>query len=574
MPSPARSTSSVSAVGRREPLWLAGVILLGAALRFVPGPGLTVEHFDEGVYTSNLWFTAEEGYRYPERHLYGPPLLPAAIEWSITFLGSTGYGPMLVSLLAGSLTPLLVWWLARRWFHPAAAIVAALLAATSEVHILYSRTALTDVLMGFWLLAAVAAIERAFSREHPRWILLGGLLTGLCWWTKYNGWLPLAIGLSGAIAWRFMAARADEKDLPSWKTLLGVGGLVIVVAGLVWAPAWYGLQDFGGYASVAANHSKYVVGLSGWFDSLTQQTANHSALTSWVTVTGLAAATALAAGERFTWNARSAPAAVSALVLAALALWLGTSPVLGLLAVIGLVSALRSKNRTHHQSLGTWMLTAWFVALFLTTPLYRAYPRLTLPWLIAAWTAAGAGLMFLVDRLFQAVEGPPRTRRGMAASGLVALVLIAAAFARPTPLGWPAWQSRNGLQQIALRLLDDLAQAARDDDRTAPPKVPFAAYVYGEPGLFHHLAAADVLCQPAGNLDMTHGDLTAEVPTFLITGPHAHRSPLFHEQLQQQPERFEPIAVYTYQPSLLVRLNEVGAQQQTSEIRLYRVLPE
>ena len=38
-----------------------------------------VEHFDEGVYASNIYFAAPE-YAYPLQRFYAPPLLPALIE--------------------------------------------------------------------------------------------------------------------------------------------------------------------------------------------------------------------------------------------------------------------------------------------------------------------------------------------------------------------------------------------------------------------------------------------------------------------------------------------------------------
>ena len=72
-----------------EWLWLGGALLLGAVLRLSLLGRIAVEHFDEGVYSSNLWF--ESGTGYPARYLYGPPLLPMVIEWVmivVSFVGS------------------------------------------------------------------------------------------------------------------------------------------------------------------------------------------------------------------------------------------------------------------------------------------------------------------------------------------------------------------------------------------------------------------------------------------------------------------------------------------------------
>src|SRR5690606_32549332 len=64
-----------------------------------------------------------------------------------------------------------------------------------------SRTALTDGLLCLWLLWAVYWAWRAMTQGTPASILLAGLFACLAWWTKYNGWLALAISGSGTIAW-------------------------------------------------------------------------------------------------------------------------------------------------------------------------------------------------------------------------------------------------------------------------------------------------------------------------------------------------------------------------------------
>ena len=65
---------------------------------------------------------------------------------------------MAPNLIAGCLTLVAVWWLARRWFGPREAAAALALASFSDFHILYSRTALTDALLVFWLLLALLLI--------------------------------------------------------------------------------------------------------------------------------------------------------------------------------------------------------------------------------------------------------------------------------------------------------------------------------------------------------------------------------------------------------------------------------
>ncbi len=89
---------------------------------------MAVEHFDEGVYASNLYCPPQ--YQYPARYLYAPPLLPSLLEWFL-ILGGTPVAAMAVNVLAGSLTVTSVWWVTRDGFGPVAALAATTLAATS-----------------------------------------------------------------------------------------------------------------------------------------------------------------------------------------------------------------------------------------------------------------------------------------------------------------------------------------------------------------------------------------------------------------------------------------------------------
>ena len=60
-------------------------VLAGAGLRLAFPSHMSVEHFDEGVYASSAWFGPDEGYQYPNGHLYAPPLLSRLIEWLTPF---------------------------------------------------------------------------------------------------------------------------------------------------------------------------------------------------------------------------------------------------------------------------------------------------------------------------------------------------------------------------------------------------------------------------------------------------------------------------------------------------------
>lgn len=93
--------------------WLAGLVVLAAVVRGAGFPRMGLEHFDEGVYAvSGLWpFASEEAAPfYVAQHFYAPWLLPFLIGLSYLALGVTDLAAILVSLVAGSLTVVAVWW--------------------------------------------------------------------------------------------------------------------------------------------------------------------------------------------------------------------------------------------------------------------------------------------------------------------------------------------------------------------------------------------------------------------------------------------------------------------------------
>ena len=111
----------------------------------------------------------------------------------------------------------------------------------------------------FWLALAVYLTWEALRRPSFLWGVAAGAATGVAWWTKYNGWLPLAIGISALAAW-FIFNRPPDKLA---RRLLYVWLAIAAVAVAVWSPVWFGIQETGGYAVVQANHAGYLVGRAG-----------------------------------------------------------------------------------------------------------------------------------------------------------------------------------------------------------------------------------------------------------------------------------------------------------------------
>jgi 4-amino-4-deoxy-L-arabinose transferase-like glycosyltransferase len=590
---------------RREWSIVVVIVVVSFLLRAALPGRMAVEHFDEGVYASNLYSGNQDpSYAYPDRHLYAPPLFPALLEWAIILSGGRAQAALWVNVLAGSLTILVMWWGSRQWFGPAAGVISATLAATSDYHIAFSRMALTDVPLGLWMAGGVFAGWRAVLTGRPIWIICAAVLSALAWWTKYNGWLTLAVAGSGTVAWLLF----DRRRTVSAGQALGRWIVVAAAAALLWLPCLATIPAGSSYADISANHAKYFVGLSGWWQSLLWHVGTQRYLDGWSTVAGFVLAAGAAAWvncERFTWNGNLAAGAmrrwlaaiVVGLAAGSAAIALGSTIVLALIALIWLASlgtgrwaAIRftsdgqgAISSRESMRLAVWMVAAWFAGLFMATPLYHPYPRLALPWLVACWLAAGTAAGRILDRPIggaRSADRPDRWRPVGAAMLILALAVPVAVWRGPplAPARWIAWQDRTALEGIAADLLRDAARVVKEPGPARHSELDAVFYVFGEPGLFFQLQTAAnesglrFVAAPAKSLALRD---PVEVAVFLVTGPHAHRSGTERDPAVRH---YRPIAAYSYRPSDLVSLDEYPAARllenegpAADEIRLYLV---
>ena len=125
-----------------------------------------------------------------------------------------------------------------------------------------------------------------------------------------------------------------------------------------------------------------------------------------------------------------------------------------------------------------------------------------------------------------------------------------------------------------MAVADRCVELASDNCRGEPSSadgIDFIVYVYGEPALFHHLSRERVLARPVAKLNVAHEG----IPTFVVTGPHAQRSPQFAEQLEQVGDSLTLVDWIEYRLSDFVLLDEYAPRdledRRTEEIRLYRV---
>ncbi|QDT38712.1 ArnT family glycosyltransferase [Stratiformator vulcanicus] len=485
---------------RSEVLLVLALTLCGIAIRLAFPGRMAIEHYDEGIYASNIFFGPDQGGTHPALGLHAPPVVPFLIEMSFVLFGISDFAAMLPAILIGSLTVPLVWKVGRDWFGPGAGLISAGLIATSDIHVLYSRTALTDVPAAFFLIAGTWAVWKALVVPSARSVLVAAVLIALGWSTKYTGWLPIAIGWSGAIGYYVVESNLRKS---SWRPSLISMAAVTALAIVCWLPTLYWTQRFGGMSAVSGNQAGYVVAYSQWVVTWAAQVVNQSVLESSVSrfaiCASVLAAVVIVPGTR--WRIASALAVGCGLLIFVIATGVTAALFLIVVGVFGSVcqlafpsskeiqrsesAAVTTGSGTPPERLASWMLLAWLCGLILAVGRYTPYPRLILPLLCAAWLAAGPTFI-AVGRVLTRCGDRWSTAKLFAFGGS-ALVLAAVGFAViPTTNHLPlavALQDRTGTRLAAEKVIadcDGLLAASQGS-------VDYVIATRSDPALYFHL---------------------------------------------------------------------------------------
>ena len=671
---------------------VAGFFAIGLLLRCWHLDRESVEHFDEGIYASVLWHDGMVGSPYPAREFYAPPMLSGLIEFFHIVPGVSRFAPFLPSLLFGSLSIVVFWRMARAWFGVAAGIFAAAVVSMSDFHIIYSRMALTDVTCLFWMATSVYLGTVAVAKSSCRAGVLSGVACGLAWWTKYTGWLPLAILISGTTLWWAWRGR---KALTAIR-VLSILATIVVSAFATFAPWLWRLEAVGGYSAVTKNHAGYAKSLSwasveAWTDHLGQHLASqfwHDGMSGAISLgIGMLAAAWYRwnSADRSTGNAgtgysseaktngqsteprfpprrlmiRFAVASVAMMVFA-LRVW--TPLVLFSLALGGFGGIflwpvldrawLRRTNRDLSPTsegavpltqgdllaaplidprLGYCTTLAWFCGMLLVTPFYHPYARLFFPLLASVWLAAAGGVGWWLESNLSVARRPESASSQGNTGGnwgqrmlqsLLMVALLTAVLQRDEAnelvVVSPAelfrselYKDRASIDRAARQLADACVLSSLGEwkparlpmsngemisprkvleSRAAAPqnrelsleereKQKLIVYGYGEPALLLHLAQSGLAVGPVSHLNVAEPDGSPPaVPTFLVIGPNAKRTPGFWEDWFLQDRHFELVTEVRYEPGDVTLLDlftpkwlSQHPEVSTQVFELYRV---
>ncbi|MDA0832015.1 MAG: glycosyltransferase family 39 protein [Planctomycetota bacterium] len=577
---------------RREWIFIVVLTLVAFALR---GGGLSrvsVEHFDEAIYASNLLFGESEGYGYPQREFFAPPLFPFLVELTMIIAGVSGQSAMYANVLFGTLTIPLLWFVGRTWFGPVCGCVAAFIACGYDFHIFYSRTAFTDISLCFWWLLAVWAYERSFTFRSWKYALAAGLFSGLAWATKYNGWITWLIALTGGLGYVLFSIKDEPlaRRLKLWVMVCSVSAVTMLAC---WYPVWTDLQNVGGYSAVAVNHQGYFVGVAGWWDSLlshvkTQRTEQGViSVFVWTFVVTWTGAIFVRYFIRRDGRTQYDGLLLWLLLFGPLIalLYLGGSIGFATAAVgysvITLINELwdeirlfrTGKNSFDHTSpklsiAATWLLGSWLLGLLVTTPFYQPYARLSLPLITAGLLGLSslfAGVVAMLRDEFErrlcrrlAIYDWRMIGTPIVLSLTIAIVSGAGAATNVRP--FPAWQSRLGLEIAS----NEIAEAILNDSfsrETIAAKDQAIVYVWGEPAVVFHLRAVGwPLVAPVASTSFLEPNPGApDLPTYLVVGPHFQKD--VSDGVYDITTQLTLVDRFPYQPSDLIAFDEQPPQE-------------
>jgi 4-amino-4-deoxy-L-arabinose transferase-like glycosyltransferase len=541
----------------REALLLILLVALGLGLRIWKLSGAEIDHYDEAVYAFSGLGLADHTQPYvfyPDQIKFSPPVFPVLVSLAFRIGGPAGFAANLLNAVLGTFSILAIWWVARRWFGPPAALAAAALLTCSTYHIVFSRTVLTDICFALIFLIAMAAAELALRRDSLWVAIIAGLSTGLAWNTKYHGWFVLLI-VAGTLLlaqWRQLLSLTWTRECRRMWLLWAVMTVTASICYLPWL--WFIQSQPGGYVALA-KYQRTMLSL-------------HYLTNLW-----------LQARQQFLWETPLSRLSIPMAVLSAIfvsgkpvlsrrvVLCLGAVTAVGLLAGSWAAAALMALLAipSLYGNAGSWsarMLVVWLAIWFLATPVYRPYSRLLLPFTIATFLAAGYWVSVTLQQRAKSAAAGRLTILAVAVPIALSLMVV---FRLPAADPW--------------RPTREFASAAREMAAIIPPGSRVCAI--GEPGLAFYLHLSG---RPASERCETFASLAhLSEPVYVIAGLYARLAPELTLTLQKLGPRLERLASFEPTPGQVRLLDDfpsgnewraTGHSGNPYELTLFRLLPE
>jgi hypothetical protein len=552
-----------SRITRAEAAAIAVTLVAALVARLWDLDSAGINHYDEGVYaiSANGLADAADRHLFPNQIRFSPPFFFTAtsILFQLLRIEPDTAGIVLNALL-GTLTVAIIWAAGRAWFGPAAGIAAAVLLAGNQFHIMMSRVVLTDAAFACFFLPAIFVLVTALERNSLLLGVLGGVLTGLAWNTKYHGWFPLVITLAALLPALWIRRRDGERDAP--QRLLQsfmVWAAAAIMAVLLYAP-WAAYMRMYSGPAVFRNVVEYYMTLMSvdWPGGIAQ----HAALQAFLDGPATRASVLLAAAAVLLWNGRQYTSARWLTITAALGigmLLIGGAGALLVLAALTVPALLRTFSSLRARALLAW-LGLWIVA----APFYHAYARLILPLTVLLCLLAG----WQLNRLLRAADPVHGHARSPWTVPLALVAAMMVAIVPPLlPGGGNPWRNARGSALAAQRVAGHVTGNER-------------IYVVGEPQIAFYLRRAGRTAEPISEgievLD------TVSAASLLVTGVYTQRAPSLRNAVEKMRPRLTPIDTIPYVPNDLRLLDDfrprrarqyLAAPDSTFDLKVYRLAP-
>lgn len=155
---------------------------------------------------------AGEGYHSLNLLAYQPPLFACFIALIYSLFGSSIYYVLFAQAILGSISCLLIYWIAGELSGKDTGLLAAFIAAGYLQLIRYSSELLSETLFIFLILAAVLAVLISERRANNFMAVTAGVLFGLAALTREVALFPLL----GIILWYYWISRDMVQALKKW----------------------------------------------------------------------------------------------------------------------------------------------------------------------------------------------------------------------------------------------------------------------------------------------------------------------------------------------------------------------
>ncbi len=217
-------------VRHRSNVALLIILAVGFGIRAFGLSQFAVTHWDEGdIWSGAVWFgTLGHNGRYHDQ--VSPPLpsvLFGVFAWPF---GLNPRAAVWLSVLLGTASIGLMYLLVCRLASTRAALIASGLLALSGLHIMYSRSLLTEPFYVFFLLGALLSSMEYLRTRALKWVLLTAVSASCLQLTKYNGCL-VALPLLTVLAYEIVTRRDQSDRARALRHSFLLGGLIAATIG-------------------------------------------------------------------------------------------------------------------------------------------------------------------------------------------------------------------------------------------------------------------------------------------------------------------------------------------------------